>query len=316
MAAGGKSTGQIGIDTMPAMVPARPHPPLVRLHGIGLMILAGCCFGAMGALVKYSKRLPILELVFLRGLFGLVPLAAIVIGRGRRPRFRSVPFLLLRTVSGLGGMSCYFYAVVHLDLATASVLNKSSPVFVVLLAWLVLGERAGRLVGPLVALALVGCYLLIRPDLGAAASSPIPGLVGAGSAILSAIAYTTIRHLRRTDDPVDIVVFFMSVSVVLTCPGLLYTFLAPRPSEWLAMAVAGCVASAGQVLMTRAYRIERAAVVSPFIYSSVLFAAAGGFLFWGEVPTLWTAVGAGLVIAAGIGLTVLVATERGEVIAA
>lgn len=275
------------------------------------MVLAGLSFSAMGALVKSSARsLPVLELVFLRSLFALVPLALVLAARRRWPRAGSWRLLFLRSAFGVAAMSCLFYAIAHLDLATATLLNHTSPVFVVLFAIAFLKERVHRAIPALVLVALAGCALLVSPDLTGATGSPLAGLVGALSAILSAMSYATVRELRRSDRPVDIVFFFTACSVAICLPLVPFSYRPPAPAEWLALAGAGFAAALGQYALTLSLSVERAAVVAPFTYTGVLFAALFGYAFWGEVLSPVAMAGGALVVLAGVSISVLVGREK------
>lgn len=285
-------------------LPRQRFPGMARLHGIALMILAGVAFAAMAALVKVSRRLPVVELVFLRSLFALGGLSAILCRQRRWPRAANRPLLLARTITGLAAVATYFYAIARLDLATASLLNQTSPVFVVALAWFLPGERPARSTILLVLLAMLGCALLLTPRWTLAAADPVPGLVGLSSGVLSALAYTSVRQLRRTDRAIDIVFYFTSSALLVSIPFMLHRFVPPTGVEWAAMAGAGLAAAAGQLFMTKAYQVERAAVVSPFIYACVLVSALFGFVFWSEAPTLLAALGGMLIVGSGIGIAV------------
>ncbi|MBI4617809.1 MAG: DMT family transporter [Planctomycetes bacterium] len=291
--------------------PARLARFASRQKGILLMVLAGFAFSVMGALVKWSARsLPIFELVFLRSLFALVPLLLFFALRRSWPRARSWRLLFLRSAVGVAAISLLFYAIAHLDLATATLLNNTSPVFGVLFAIFFLKERVHRAVPALVLVALAGCVLLISPDLKSAAGSTVAGLAGALSAVLSALAYTTVRELRRSDHPLDIVFFFTAFNVAISAPLLPFSYRMPGAPEWLAMAGAGFAAALAQYALTLALRVERAAIAVPFAYTGVLFAALFGYVFWGEVLTPIAMAGGGLVLLAGISISVLAGREK------
>ncbi len=283
------------------------HP----VSGILLMLLAGVALGSMGALIKFTgKRLPVYEVVFFRCLFLLLPLACYYGWTGRRPRVGNRKLLFARCLAGCSAMFLYFWTIVRLELATATVLNKTSPVWVVLFAIALLSEEAAWAVPALVLLAFGGCWLLIGPDFSSAVRSPVPGLVGLGSGILGALAYICLRQLRETDEPVDIVLCFTLFSGAVCLPPLVVGFVAPTGRELLALCGVGFAAALGQVCMTTAYQRERAAVVAPFFYSSVLVAALHGYLFWGERLDGTAAAGVTLVVVAGVALSLVRAAGK------
>ncbi len=296
--------GASDLESSPMTLPRQRFPDLARLQGIALMVLAGIAFAAMAALVKCSRRLPVVELVFLRSVFALAALAALLVRHRRWPRASNRTLLLVRTICGLVAVGTYFYAIAHLDLAIASLLNQTSPVFVVSLAWFVPGERPAKSTTLLVLLAMFGCALLLSPGWTVPGFDAVAGLVGLSSGILSALAYTSVRLLRKTDRAIDIVFYFTTSALLVTAPFTALEFVRPSPLEWGSMAGAGLAAAVGQLFMTKAYQVERAAVVSPFIYTCVLVSALFGLLFWGETPTPLAALGGLLIVGSGVGIAV------------
>ena len=264
------------------------------------MLAAGSAFGLMGAMIKLvGKRLNVFEVVFLRCLFLSMPLGCYYLLAHKRPRVGNKRLMLTRCLLGCAAMCLFFWTIVRLDLATAMVLNKMSPVWVVVFAVLLLREEVSRAVPPLVLVAFAGCFLLIQPDLGSATRSPLVGVAGLVSGLLGGLAYICVRELRNTEETADIVLCFTLFSALACLPGVLADFVWPSRTEWLALAGAGLCAATGQCCMTASYRVERAAIVAPFFYSSVLVATLVGYLFWDEKLTALSTAGVGLVVAAG-----------------
>ena len=109
----------------------------------------------------------------------------------------------------------YFYAIDHLPLADAVVLNQLNPFFVILLAALFLGEKIKKLQIPAIVSALMGVLFIAQPQFDYAF---LPAALGIASSIFAASAYTMIRHLRLTDTPNLIVFYFTGISTIITIP--------------------------------------------------------------------------------------------------
>lgn len=269
--------------------------------GARYMVASAFAFSAMTLFVKLAgERLPSQEIVFARALVTLV-LSWIVLRRsGKSPWGRHRSLLVLRGALGFVGLSCVYYAVTHLPLAEATVLQYLHPVFTALLAALVLREGLRASVGLSCVLGLAGVLFVTRPALlfgGAAAPlAPLAVLVAVGGALFSSCAYVVVRRLAAVEDPVVIVFYFPMVAVPASLPAFLDGPVLPRGLDWLWLAGVGVSAQLGQVWMTHGLRREAAGRASAISYVQVLFAAGWGALFFGERPTAWTALGAALVL--------------------
>src|SRR5262245_18914487 len=237
--------------------PAAPLSARPSSAGALHVLAAAAAFAAMTTAAKLvGTRLPLFEIVFVRALFSAVVTAALL-RRLRAPLLGTRRLLLaLRGLFGFLGLSCSFYAVIHLPLAEATLLQFVHPVFTVALAALLLGERVGGGVFVGIGLALAGVVLVVRPGFlfgGAAAPlDPFAVAVALGGAFFSADAYVTVRHLARTGEhPLAIVFSFPAVTVGLSLPLAWIDFVWPRGLEWLWLLAAGASAQLGQMALTR-----------------------------------------------------------------
>lgn len=287
------------------------------IHAILLMTASSFAFAVMGVCVKASTReAPFLVAVFFRSFVGMAPLVAWFLLRRKSFSARQHGLLFVRSLFGFTAMCMYFLAIDALPLATAVVLNFSSPVFVVLLSGLLLKERTAVAVLPLVAIAFGGVGLLVAPDFS---DSGIEATLGLASALFAALAYITIKRLSRTESPTTIVLYFSAYSTVLSAAaavvaavfgwvdvrdgGIAAALLDPRQMGLLfGVGVAGTL---GQVLLTSAYSRERASVVSPFQYLSPLFSYGFGLALFDERLTAASLAGGAVVIAASIGVVIV-----------
>lgn len=277
-------------------------------RGAAFAVAAAAAFAAMGAMIKFAAaELPNTVVVFLRNGFGLLMLAPWLLRPGLRGLATRRPLAhLLRAAVGLSAMYCFFYAIAHLHLANAVLFNYSQPLFIPFIAWLWLNERPPARLFPAVAIGFVGVALILKPDTGLVSPA---GLVGLASGLLAATAMVAIRRMADTEPTTRIVFYFTVFGTLISAAPAAATWQWPDGDAWLAMAAAGAFATAGQLLLTRAYTLAPAAHVGSLIYAAVVFAAAFGWLFWHEVPDSLDALGTALVILAGV--IVVFARRRG-----
>lgn len=281
------------------MAPPHTHPPDNLPRAMVWMVLSGLSFGLMGAMVKLSGDVPVPAKVFFRNLVTLGITTAVAV-RLRQNPLAPTPNrsrLILRSLCGLAGVYLYFLALGRLDLADASLLNKTSPFFVAIFAVVFLRERFNRALVPVLVTALAGAALVIKPRF---AYDLMPALAGLGSGMFAGMAYAFVRSLQGRESPNRIILTFSLVSCLAMLPFLLLQPLRPSNVQWLALVGTGVFAAGGQYGLTYAYHNARASRISVFTYLHVLFAAVLGFVFWGERPDTASLVGGLLIVAAAV----------------
>ncbi|HTT07375.1 MAG TPA: DMT family transporter [Gammaproteobacteria bacterium] len=263
---------------------------------------ASLMMAAMSTMIKLASSQTGNEMVvFLRSGFGLMFLLPGLWRRGigvlATRRFAGH---LARSWFGLSAMYCFFYAIGHMPLAEAVLLNYSSPIFTALIAWTWLGERASPKIFIAIGLGLLGVGLILKPG-----GVPWSGAawVGAISAVLAALAMVNIRRMADTEPIFRIVFYFSLISVATSGVPLLWAWRTPNLHVLATMAAAGLMASAGQLLLTYSYSTAPAARVGTLSYSTVVFAALIGWVLWGERPDWLSVAGAVLIGTAGMLVT-------------
>ncbi len=276
------------------------HEPLAADRfgrAVVYMLVSSASFSFMAAMVKLSGDLPMPEKVMARNLVTLAITAGAFAARRENPfgPTRHLRLLILRSISGLLGVASYFYAVDHLFLADAALLNKLSPFFVLVLAAMVLGERITRRVLGGVMIAFAGAALVLKPTLGMA---PLPAAAGLASSLFAAVAYVVVRALKGKESPSRIVFYFSFISTVMVAPFLLRGTSVPHGWQWLALLGTGVFAAGGQIFLTMSYHHAPAARISIYSYAHVLFSLALGLLIWRERPDVLSYVGGLLIVGA------------------
>ena len=257
------------------------------------VLLEAVGFSLMSFFVRLAGDLPTMEKAFFRNavaaVVALVP-EKMTIQKG------SLPLLLLRSTFGVIGIIANFWAIDHLAIADANILNKLSPFFAILMSVVILHELPGRIDIVCVIMAFTGALFVIRPTQGVAS---FPALIGAMGGFAAGTAYTILRKLRLRGERGPVIVFFFSVFSLLVClPQMLLGFQPMSPLQFLCLLCAGCSAALGQLSITKAYSLAPAREISVFDYSQVIFAGIWGLAFLGEVPDRMSLIGYAVIIAA------------------
>lgn len=276
------------------------------------MLLTAFFFSVMSLLVKeVGTRLPSQEVVFARALVSMM--VAYVLVRRARPGnwgYRK-GLLVVRGLAGFAALSCFFYALIHLPLADATVIQYTNPVFTAWLGWLVLGEALSVGEAVLSAAGLLGVLLIARPTFlfgGDMRLDPLATAIGLLGAVFSAAAYVSVRKLGRTEHPTIIVFYFTVVTVPASLPGMLLSGAVwPTLPEAVFLAGVGITAVMGQLYLTRGLQLEPAGRATAIGYAQILFAALWGMLFFREFPDVLSLLGAALVLVS----VVVLARRRG-----
>ncbi len=269
-------------------------------RGAALAVAGALAFAITSALIKVAADdLPNAMVVFLRNLFGLMALLPWLLRHSRRVSMKTqrLGAHIRRAAVGLSAMYCFFYAISEMNLASAVLLNYSQPLFLPLIARMWLAERPPMRIFPAVALGFAGVALILKPGLG---SFGAVGFIGLAAGILAATAMASIRRMADTEPSLRIVFYFCVFTVALSLAPALWFWQTPSPLNLAVMIAAGVFATAGQLLLTRAYTLAPAAHIGSLIYATVLFAAILGWLFWGETWDVYSAIGAAAVIVAAV----------------
>lgn len=275
-----------------------------RYKGILCIVCSAFCFALMNMFVRAAGDLPSIQKSFFRNLVALV--FAILILKKERIPFRcnkreNLKYLLIRSVCGTVGILCNYYAIDHLVLSDASMLNKMSPFFAVIFGYLVLKEKVDVPQALFVAGAFLGSLLVIKPTFSN--MDLIPSMVGLLGGLGAGIAYTYVRKATLNGEKGPLIVcFFSGFSCLVTLPFLLFDYHPMSGIQLLTLLGAGLAAAGGQFSITAAYSYAPAREISVYDYSQVIFAAALGFLVFGQLPDLLSWIGYGVICAMAVGM--------------
>ena len=275
--------------------------------GLVLMIFSAACFALMAAVAKrLLPDTPTQAVVLSRGILMTATFLVLARRQGVPILGQSPPMLLMRGLLGYGALSCYFWSVQHLPLGDAVLLQYSHPVFVAVLAPLLLREKTGWGHWPLVLFALAGVALIVGPT----GQPRGPALVGLAGSMLSGLAYMAVRRLSRTEHPLTILIWFPLATIPLSLVATLRAGASAWPRDaadvWGHLLVFA-TALAGQVALTQGLARAGAARATAVTMSGPVFGLLFGWWLFGTRPGAASLVGTAVVIAA----VVLLARGRG-----
>ena len=198
--------------------------------------------------------------------------------------------LVMRSLLGTIGIFANFYALSHITIAEGQTLNKTAPFFTVLLAWLFFGERMTRHQFLALFVAFAGVILIAKP--GFAGMDGFPLAMGVLGGLCAGGAYACVRGLRRHNiSPAFIVLFFSAFSCLASVPFMAVKF---DPMSWRQVLIlfgAGAGAAIGQFGITLAYGFAAPREIAVYDYTNILFTAAFGLVFFGQIPDCWSLLG-------------------------
>ena len=286
--------------------------------GVKYMLLASLTFAFMGAFAKLaSEHMSSLEVVFFRNLAGVLIIGFAIFKKPMRQVGGKPWLLFFRGLMGFLSLLAYFYNIAHISLGDAVTFSKTAPIFTALFAWLFLSEKLSFKAWMAVMIGFVGIMFITQPS---AIGFTKYDLLGIFSGIGAALAYTSIRELKKYYDTRAIVLSFAGVGTAgpillfliapyvqtQTFDFMLAEFVMPHGIAWFYVIGMGIFATISQVLMTKAYSQTNAGIVGVASYTSILFAIFVGVMLGDSLPTLLASFGIVLIILSGL----MVAKEK------
>ena len=263
-----------------------------KSKGILFITLSAFFFALMNLFVRLSGDLPSMQKSFFRNAVALVFALIILLRSEEKFQFnhKNLPHLILRATFGTIGILCNYYAVDHLVLSDASMLNKLSPFFAIIISYLYLKEKVTPFQVSAVIIAFAGALCIIKPGFSSLTTGP--ALIGAFGGLFAGAAYTMVRKLSLNGERGPFIVFFFSAFSCLVCiPYLLVAYHPMTAQQLMFLLLAGLSAAGGQFSITAAYSNAPAREISVFDYSQIVFSALLGFIFLQQIPDAWSIVG-------------------------
>ncbi|MDY5932000.1 MAG: DMT family transporter [Candidatus Ornithospirochaeta sp.] len=272
-----------------------------KQKAILLIIASAFFFSILNMFIRLAGDLPSIQKSFFRNAIASV-FAGILLVKERNSinvRKNDVPILIARSVLGTIGILGNFYAVDHLILADATMLNKMSPFFAILFSLIFLKEGVSLFQALMVVGAFIGSLFIIKPSFSNA--NLLASLVGVAGGLGAGGAYTCVRALgKRNVSRTLIVLFFSLFSCMVTLPAFIFDYHPMTGMQLLYLILAGLSAAGGQFSITAAYAYAPARDISVYDYSQILFSAVIGFFVFADQPDGWSVLGYFVIIAMAI----------------
>lgn len=274
-----------------------------RLRAIGLICLAVTCFSGLDSTAKYLVgvvQLPTTQVVWVRflGQFLAIVMVLGLVAVPRLLRTRRLKFQITRSFLLLASTGFNFLALRELRLDQTTTIMFVAPLMVALLAGPILGEWVGwrRLIAILVGFG--GILIVIRP--GYAAFQP--ALLFAFAGMVSYACFILVTRYLSSHDPPEVTLFYSLIAgTYFVAPLALVDWVWPEdPFIYLLLAGLGFWGGLGHYLFILAHRYAPAPTIAPFLYIQLLSMTGLGYLIFGDIPDLWSMVGAGVVVLSGI----------------
>lgn len=272
-----------------------------KLKAVLLLVLSAFSFALMSMFIKLAGDIPSIEKSLFRNLIACI-IAFIIAKKNSSPLFgkkENRKALILRSLLGTLGIIANYYAIDHLILSDANILNKLSPFFMMITSYFLLKEKISLPQGFALGIAFLGSLFVIKPSFS---SDMLPSLVGVASAVFAGSAYTYVRYLGNKERSHTIVFFFSFFSIVSTLPFVIIAFKPFGFIQFIYLILAGCTAAIAQFALTTAYKYAPSREISVYDYSQIIFSAALGFIVFGQIPDSMSIIGYILIIASGIGI--------------
>jgi drug/metabolite transporter (DMT)-like permease len=275
----------------------RRLPPNVQ--GALWLVAGGFIFTSTGAMIRLlSLQIDSVQTAFFRAAIGLAMLLPLIAtGRVVPWHSKRIAGHFWRTFMGTTSMVLGFYAVSMLPLADATAIAFSQPLFSVVVAVVIAGEKVRWRRWTATVVGFAGVLVMVRPGAG---SLQLGALLALANAATVAVSILLVKRLSGTETPLMILTQFAIFSTLLLAVPAIWVWRWPDAWGWVLAGGIALSATVGQYFWVQAFKAGEMSAVAPFEYLRLPFAVFVGWLVWGEMPVVWTYVGAAIVIASAL----------------
>ena len=263
------------------------------------MFFSICAFSVMDLIVKWSENYPVGQVLFFRGFFGIIPIL-FLIPKDKYSNFYKTKRGLLhfkRCFSGLIAIVAIFIALRKLPLATVVSITFAAPIFTTIMSIFFLSEKVGLYRWMAVIVGFIGILIISEPGFSSLNIYYIYPIIFCLGLSYVAIA---IKQLSTTE-PVWLIGLFFSLSIMIISFFTLHKgWILPSFKDLFLLCMVGILGGLANLWLTQSYKFSDVSLVTPLKYLALVFAIFFGYVFWNEIPTFKTLIGAALVITSSI----------------
>jgi drug/metabolite transporter (DMT)-like permease len=266
-----------------------------NLRGILWISMGTIAFALNDVCVKQlGRKFDPMEIAFFRYLVGFVILSPVFWRMGRKGLATARPGIhFLRLVMACIAQIGVFMSLIHLYLADATAISFSRPLFTTIVAVILLSELVSRKRWVATGIGFIGVIIMVRP--GHDGYDPI-ALIAVGAAMTFAVANVLIRMMSTTEPPNRILFYYHLGGTLVFVGPTIWFWSQPVGVEWLLLAAIGALTTIGMIGFVRGFSAGESNAVGPMEYIRLIYAALLGFYIFAEVPDIWTAVGATIIV--------------------
>lgn len=278
-------------------------PDQSLLLGAGLITVGFLANTIQGALGKVAQATigpgQFLWLLLLLALGSLMPVEIWRRGRDLQAGLNAqvLPYYLLRAVFGLSGFYLFIWAAGLGSLVSANVLLNTTPIFIPVIGVIALNKQISLKLWGAIAVGFIGLLLVVQPNADLLRNPA--NLIGLGAGLSAAVEFLTVRRINQTQSPLSQTLYYLLIGSALMAPVALWQWQ-PIDRATLGYIVAAAAAFLTfQLLLVKAYRYAEPHQIGVFQYSSVIFSAVIGWLFFDEIPNGVSLIGMVLITLGG-----------------
>ena len=195
------------------------------------------------------------------------------------------------------GQAAVYYSVIHLYLADATAAAFTRPLFLTLLAVVMLGEAVGWRRWATTAFGFLGVLVMVRPG---GAVFDVAWAVALVAAVLFALGIILIRRMSTTEPVIRILFYYHVFGIVLFIGPALWVWRPPDPASFAMLTLIGALTAAAMACFVKGFSLGEASVVGPLEYTRLIYASLIGYFLFAEIPSGWTLLGAAMIAAGAL----------------
>ena len=270
-----------------------------NIRGIVWLSIGAFLFSITDVIVKLlGRKFDPMELALFRYGIGMIILTPIFLKMGlENLKTKKIGLHIIRMLLAMLAQVGIFITVINIPLADATAIFFSKPLFTTIIAVFLVSEIVSKRRWSATAIGFLGVIIMVRPGDG---SMNLIALVGVAAALTFSIANVLIRVLSRTEPPNRILFYYHIGGIIVFTGPAIFVWQTPIGIEWVLLISVAVLTTIGMTCFVRAFSIGEANAVGPIEYVRLIYAAIFGYLVFSEIPSLWTGVGAILIIASAI----------------